>query len=235
MSLERIIPDDLAPGDPFAQGVLELHLERYRFAARWAQDARVLDIACGVGYGSEAFMTAGARAVIGVDRDPRAVAYARRRYGGEAVTFRVSDAEVFSDDEPFDLVVSLETVEHVPDPVRFLRTLADLVRPGGHLVASVPTSPSTDINPYHLHDFTERSFRELIAETGMLIVEACVQVQSVALKTLLTSRGRARPALAGLALLYLRSPDLLWRRVRWVARHGLSNRYLILVARRPAH
>lgn len=230
--LERIIPDELAHDGGYGRDVLEVHLERYRFAARWASGARILDIACGVGYGTEILRAAGAREVVGVDRDAGALGYARARYGAPTVTFQEGDAESFSDDEPFDLVVSLETVEHVREPAGFLALLARLLRPGGHLIASVPTSPSTDINPYHLHDFSERRFRSLLTRLGLEIVDQLSQTQSMPLGSLLSTARGIRPVRSRLPSFYVRSPHLLWRRVAWTLRHGLSNRYLVLVARR---
>lgn len=230
--LERIIPDELACDGGYGREVLEVHLERYRFAARWASGARILDIACGVGYGTEILRAAGAREVVAVDRDDGALTYARARYAAPTVTFRESEAETFTDSELFDLIVSLETVEHVREPVRFLALLAGYLRPGGHLIASVPTSPSTDINPYHLHDFTEPRFRSLLTRLGLEIVDQLSQTQSIPLANLLKISRGVRPVRPRLPSFYARSPRLLWRRIAWTVRHGLSNRYLVLVARR---
>ena len=231
-SLERIVPDELSQADPFGQAVLALNLERYRFAARWAPGTRALDIACGVGYGTEILRAAGAREVVGVDRDRGALDDARARYGAPSVSFVEADAESFSDPRPFDLAVSLETVEHVERPDAFLERLARLRRPGGHLIASVPISPSTDINPFHLHDFAEVMFRSLISRLGLRVVDQLAQSQSVVLSTLLGRASRHRPVRGGLLSLYARSPSSLWRRARWTLRHGLSNRYLVLAAQR---
>ena len=67
----------------------------------------------------------------------------------------------FADPEGFDTIVTIETIEHLPNTVQFVSRIAGMLRPGGILIASVPTTPSVDGNPYHLHDFTERSFRRL--------------------------------------------------------------------------
>lgn len=230
--LERIVPDELARDGGYGRDVLDLHLERYRFAARWAAGARILDIACGVGYGTEILRAAGGREVVGVDRDAGALAYARARYAAPAVTFREAEAEAFEDSEPFDVIVCLETVEHVRHPARFLALLARLLRPGGHLIASVPTSPSTDINPYHLHDFTENGFRSLLRGLGLEIVGELSQVQSIPVGAVLGGVRGVRPVSSRLPSLYGRSPRLLWKRIGWTLRHGLTNRYLVLVARR---
>ena len=51
-TIERIVPDAVSPGDATGQATLELHLRRYKFAATQLRPGRLLDIACGVGYGT---------------------------------------------------------------------------------------------------------------------------------------------------------------------------------------
>ena len=108
-SLERLVPDALEPGDATGRATLRLHLERYEFAARFLAAGRVLDIACGAGYGTRllADRAAGRCAVLGVDRSESAIDYARARYGGAGVEFLAADALAFRDPEGFDAIVSL--------------------------------------------------------------------------------------------------------------------------------
>src|SRR4051812_24617823 len=70
---ERIVPDETEPG------IVALHLKRYAFALRWCEDREVLDLGCGVGYGT-AFLAASATRVVGVDVDEATIAYAQERY-----------------------------------------------------------------------------------------------------------------------------------------------------------
>ena len=128
-SLERLVPDALEPGDATGQATLALHLERYEFAARCLAPGRVLDIACGAGYGTRLLAERAAQAsgVLGVDRSEAAVAYARERYGAEGVEFRVGDAFAFRDPEGFASIVSLETLEHLDEPARFLAGLVAML------------------------------------------------------------------------------------------------------------
>ena len=52
-SLERLVPNAMDAADPAARETLSLHLDRYAFAARVAKPGRLLDLACGVGYGTQ--------------------------------------------------------------------------------------------------------------------------------------------------------------------------------------
>lgn len=234
-SLERLVPDMLADRDDTGLSTLELHLARYEFAARHLRPGRALDIACGVGYGTRVLADRSGCDVLGVDVSEAAIAYARKRYGGARVAFRVADAMCFDDPAGFDSIVSLETVEHLPDPDAFLARLVALLRPGGVLVASVPTTPSVDLNPHHLHDFTERSFRGRAAVRALDEIDCLRQVQRVRLGAVLSRREKRMADLrAGLPAYYARHPGALLRRVAATLRHGFANHYLTVAWRKPS-
>ena len=77
-SLERLVPDELRPGDVSGGEALRISLERYAFAARHARSGRLLDVACGVGYGTR-YLTDSATqlsSALGLDLSKSAVAYA---------------------------------------------------------------------------------------------------------------------------------------------------------------
>jgi SAM-dependent methyltransferase len=235
-SLERLVPDALAASDVTGRDALALHLERYDFAARWARPGRLLDIACGVGYGTQrlAERVGGAREVVGVDVSAEAIEHARARYAHPLARYEAADAMGFADAEGFDTIVSLETLEHLPEPAGFVARVAGLLRPRGVLVASVPTTPSVDVNPHHLHDFSAASFRRLLARVGLRELAALEQAQPVPLAAVL-GRGELRLAdrREGLPAWYLAHPGALARRVYATLRYGLANRYLTLVCERP--
>jgi SAM-dependent methyltransferase len=234
-SLERLVPDRLEASDATGLSTLALHLARYEFAARHLRPGRVLDLACGAGYGTKLLAERTGGPVLGADLSPEAIAYARSRYGGPGVEFRVADAMTFADERGFDSIVSLETVEHLPDPHAFLAHAVFLLRAGGTLVASVPTTPSTDVNPHHCHDFTEGSFRAAVAAHGLEELDCLRQVQRVPLGAVLgRSETRMSDLRPNLAAWYARHPCALVRRIAATLRHGLANHYLTVAWRKPA-
>src|SRR5688572_18887091 len=116
------------------------HWHRYAFARPLARGRRVLDAACGEGYGSALLAAAGGQ-VLGVDVDPAAIAHARARYAGApGLRFDVADATALDalPDASFDLVCSFETLEHVEAQERLLDGLARVLAPGGLLLVSTP-------------------------------------------------------------------------------------------------
>jgi len=234
-SLERLVPDHLAPGDVTGCETLELHLERYRFAAHHARAGRLLDIACGVGYGTRLLRDENPEVsfALGVDLCEKSVTYARERYGRDRVEYRVGDAMQFEDPEGFDTIVCLETVEHLPYPSRLVDSLVSLLRPDGVLIASVPTTPSVDVNPHHLHDFTETSFRRLFA--GQPLEErACLrQTQPFGITSILRrSEARLAELRPNLLRYYATKPGAALRRLASTVRFGFVNCYITIAWQR---
>ncbi|MEH6702146.1 class I SAM-dependent methyltransferase [Parasphingorhabdus sp.] len=232
ISLERLVPGTLTDDDATGRETLELHMERYRFASKFVTGGRVLDCACGVGYGTAVLSeTEGKPAsVLGVDIDPKAAAYAAQNYGSENVSFRQGDGCLLKDDEGFDTIVSLETVEHVPDPTALLTNFSRLLRPGGKLIASVPVTPSVDVNPYHLHDFTKASFRKLGMELGLKEIDAMDQVQPFSpFKIVSGNEARLDDMRKNLIGYYISHPTAAFSRIKSTLIDGFCNKYLTVV------
>lgn len=140
------------------------HLERYRFASDFVSGKRMLDIACGEGYGAAALSRAGAATVVGVDISDEVCEHARRKYGLDAQT---GDARAIPlPDRSIDVIVSFETIEHVADPAAFLRECARVLVPDGTLIVSSPNRPvyrgEGGTNPYHQIEFDEEEFVDLL-------------------------------------------------------------------------
>ena len=149
---ERMVPES---ADTFT---FWEHVYRYAFASRFVRGKRILDIACGEGYGAAALQKAGAAQVIGVDIDESVCLHARNKYGLDA---RPGTAErIPLPDKSVDVVISFETIEHVTSPNLFLDECARVLAPGGRLVISTPNKLILNQylggykNPYHCSEMT---------------------------------------------------------------------------------
>ncbi|MEL7029924.1 MAG: class I SAM-dependent methyltransferase, partial [Pseudomonadota bacterium] len=163
---ERMVPGLLHEEDAAGRRMLDIHLRRYRIAAQYVAGKRVLDIASGAGYGTRMLKDAGADFVAGVDLSDEAVAYADGKYGCDGVAFTQGNAEEFAFDEPFDVIVSFETLEHLPNPDRFLANAHAHLKPGGVLLLSAPIGETRHIDIYHLQVFERPDIYGLLADAG---------------------------------------------------------------------
>jgi 2-polyprenyl-3-methyl-5-hydroxy-6-metoxy-1,4-benzoquinol methylase len=147
-----------------------IHINRYLLAKQFCQGKKVLDIACGQGYGS--FLMAhnwGADFVAGVDISTEAIDAANQYFKHEKVEFYCHSAEnvnnLFSP-ESFDVIISLETIEHITDPKPFLQSLKQLLKPDGIIILSCPNDhwyfPNEDQkNPFHVRKYTFDEFKNI--------------------------------------------------------------------------
>ena len=233
LSLERIVPKRMDNSCPIESESLQLHIERYEFAIKNAVSGRILDIACGVGYGSRLLADSHKKdsQIIGIDNSKDAISYANQHYAGSNIEFIQADALSYSDRDGFDSIVTLETIEHLEEPQKFIEKLIRLLRPGGVLIASVPITPSTDGNPHHLHDFTAASFRSMMNDPSLKELDSFEQVQPFRLKG--TKRvGRLQDKKDSFIKHYAKNPRSLARRLKSLIFDGLNNKYLTIVLKK---
>ncbi len=161
---ERVIPEQVE------QDLWNEHVARYAFASRLARRKRVLDAACGTGYGS-AELARAASSVVGLDVSCEALGYAQARYRLPNVSFlQASCATMPFRTGSFDLVVAFEVIEHIREWSMFLSEIRRVLTPGGQAIISTPNScyysasrGHTGPNPYHYQEFTYEEFREELA------------------------------------------------------------------------
>ena len=144
------------------------HLHRYCLARDLCVDRDVLDVASGEGYGS-AILAGVARSVTGVDLDAEAVAHAGRSYAAGNLRFVVGDAQALPvANASVDVVVSFETLEHLPNQECFMAEVRRVLRPDGLLVVSTPdrhvhSGIGMGVDPHHVLELSRAEFEVLLS------------------------------------------------------------------------
>lgn len=145
------------------------HFHRYVLAGESVGGKRVLDAACGEGYGS-AHLARTAKSVIGVDVSQAAIRHASERYQADNLEFQVADVcnLPFADNE-FECVVSFETLEHLEDQSGLLQEFRRVLEPGGFLMISSPDKAIyTDLhhndNEFHVRELYRDELEALLGE-----------------------------------------------------------------------
>jgi SAM-dependent methyltransferase len=157
---ERTLPD--VPEENYW---FQRHLVIYEWIAARAHGRRVVDLACGEGYGT-AVLGRTAAAVVGVDANPEAFEHARAKYTAERVSFERDLVETWRGD--VDCVVFLQTIEHVQDADAVLAHIRALVGEGGvayvstpNVLTLAPEGAERSGNPWHVHEYRPEEYRAL--------------------------------------------------------------------------
>ncbi|MUV37584.1 Juvenile hormone-III synthase [Lentibacillus sp. JNUCC-1] len=162
---ERVIPEKM----DVLNNLLIEHLARYHFSVPHAR-GRVLDIACGSGYGTHIIAKeckARIDEIIGVDIDPATLDYARATYYHPLSSFikgNVTDPDLPEKLGQFDVILSFETIEHVHEEAQFMDNLYSMLKPGGTLILSTPFGKGRGIpsgQQFHVHQLTPMEFTAL--------------------------------------------------------------------------
>jgi SAM-dependent methyltransferase len=139
---------------------------RYEWVSDYCAGKDVLDVPCGMGWGTSQIR--GAKSLVGLDISDDAIREANWRYGN-AVRFQCGDmARLDFPTSSFDLVSCLEGIEHVSPEIgrRFLEASERILRPGGLLLLSSPYCRRAEHsgNPYHVHEYQPEEIRALLSE-----------------------------------------------------------------------
>jgi SAM-dependent methyltransferase len=137
----------------------ERHVAAYAAAAELLPPGRVLDLGCGVGH---SYALLAPRETVGVDIAADALAGQDRR------TVVADMRDLPFDDASFASVLSVQSIEHVPDPERVLAEVRRVLEPGGTAVFVTPNRltfgrPDEIIDPYHYVEYDEHQLRSLCA------------------------------------------------------------------------
>jgi 2-polyprenyl-3-methyl-5-hydroxy-6-metoxy-1,4-benzoquinol methylase len=140
------------------------HAYRYELATAWMKPGdKVLDVACGVGYGAKLIAERVSVDYLGVDKitpEQEFTSFGRFHCGVDLMTWQPH--------EQFDVAVCFETLEHLPNPAHLVSVLKQTKR---IILVSVPTRPTKHVNPFHLQDFTVEDIMTLFSDCKLLHLE----------------------------------------------------------------
>jgi SAM-dependent methyltransferase len=179
MAIERIVPGTVEWAAYYSN-----HIFRYQFAFEQLKKAgskKILDAACGVGYGSDFISTSIADAtVVAIDRSDEALKVAAKHFNNNnRVTFMQDDCHSLANASSYglyDAVVSFETLEHLPDPASFLRSCYNNMSHGAQLIISTPnklvTSPTGETDwEFHEEEYTPTEFKSMLQDAGFNAID----------------------------------------------------------------
>lgn len=148
-----------------------LHIRRYELVKRFLKEGSILDLGCGLGWGTNFLSSKGE--IIGLDLNIEVVRAARERYNNnKKVIFVVGDATKLPfKNEVFDSVSSIENIEHVKESSKYLEEVNRILKGNGVLVLTTPNQDCLSIrlakkfgikidkNPYHIKEFNSNDLK----------------------------------------------------------------------------
>lgn len=171
----------------FLQLIKQEHIKRYQLAAAFIKDncssPKILDAACGNGYGFEYLEGS----YLGIDISKDTIEANCSSYPN--AKFIVGDLDSPTTIQvPTDVIVSFETIEHLKDPDGFCcNCYAQLKKSDGYFIFSAPTVLTRDFDRYHLHDRSEKQWRETATNAGFTILREASLGFQIDFKTFATS------------------------------------------------
>lgn len=164
------------------------HYQRYHFVENYInQNDDVLDIACGVGYGS-AQIAQKAKSVLGVDINQPSIDFANKIFAKENLSYKCANAIEVSFDKKFDKVISFETIEHIKEDKLFISKIINNLKDDGEFICSVPNQTIFPYNPsvvpFHVRHYTTEDITNLLESCGLKVIEYYYQYKNMGEKVL---------------------------------------------------
>jgi SAM-dependent methyltransferase len=223
---------------------------RYEWAAQFVEGKRVIEVGCGDGSGTRGLVEAGASRIDGFDVSAPAIEAAIREHSDvENLSFAHYAGDVLPvEGASCEVVVSLETIEHVEADGAFVAEIARVLEPSGVFLCSTPNrlllDPGTTIdqppfNPHHVREYSPEELEKRLAE-GFEEVEMLGQTPFPRAYGRASNRlGRLSPWLAARAH---QATKVLWSPFDRAERHRPRKmpetawpEVLIAICRRPKH
>jgi len=153
----------------------DAHIARYQLARELSpQNGLLLDAACGMGYGSKILGCGRPNLeVIGIDSSKDAVSYSTHNYSHVSDNIRFKNLSVYNIEPEFnsnavDFVCSFETIEHLEEPQKFIKSVFNILKNQGIFICSVPNmwidDSGKDPNPYHYDTYNFSKISSMLRE-----------------------------------------------------------------------
>lgn len=150
--------------------LVDRHIAAYKFCSTFAKRKRILEIGCGDGYGTRLLARTALR-IIGIDKDADPIRIARlqaKRSGFQNISFRSMDAVNLPTIGRFQVIVSLQVIEHIHDLDGYLKSMLNNLSRNGKVIISTPNRELRLLpgqrpwNEFHVREFDAARLRNLL-------------------------------------------------------------------------
>lgn len=154
------------------------HRKRYEFANKFITktDAIVTDGACGVAYGSYILaQNKNVKKVQAIDISSESVEHGKKYFANDKIEYFISNLEETDiPTQKADYYISFETIEHLPNPEKYIEKISKNIKKGGTFIGSTPNEeimPYTKYFTYHTKHFTAEELKSILEKYGFKDIE----------------------------------------------------------------
>jgi 2-polyprenyl-3-methyl-5-hydroxy-6-metoxy-1,4-benzoquinol methylase len=145
------------------------------------KNAKILDIGCGEGYFLKLAKEKGFEA-FGIDFNEKAIEIAKEKFGLKNVyPYTIEEFIEKFPNEKFDIICFFQLLEHLDDPLKFMKNIKKILKENGYIAFSLPNPKRFslyfnlrepwDFPPHHLTRWDEKSINKLLNITGFEILK----------------------------------------------------------------
>lgn len=131
----------------------------------WSKEARILEVGVGYGYGLQK-LSGIAREIVAIDTDNKCIDFAITNYDFKNVKYLEADIRTLDNIGLFDVVVAIDVIEHINNPIKAVANMKKLLKSGGVLFISTPFpklyAEGNPVNPHHIREYFPDEFMDLI-------------------------------------------------------------------------
>lgn len=167
--LDKLVSKYIFLGErPSVRDATGINIARYMFALKYIEHKKVLEFGCSVGYGAHYLMKGCPARISAYDGDKGAIAYARKNFANEKITYTCKDIEQIKLEDKFDVTISYEIIEHLLKPDVLLDLAKNSLKKNGFfLVSTINRAYSAydngrPSNPYHVKEYFAGEFEILL-------------------------------------------------------------------------
>lgn len=145
-----------------------INIARYIFALKFCKHKKILELGCGVGYGTYYLIKGNPLNISAYDGDNKAIIYAEKHFANKRIDYNYCDIEKLKTYEKFNVIISFEVIEHLRKPSCLLKLAKRVLKQNGvFLVSTINRAFSAydngrPSNPYHFREYFADEFERLL-------------------------------------------------------------------------
>jgi ubiquinone/menaquinone biosynthesis C-methylase UbiE len=164
---ERLVPENIRSKEEYIQYLRHLFVYEY-VRPQLRTDSRVIEIGFGEGYGAS-YLSESCSHITAIDVEKDSVEHARNKYNSQKCSYQLYDGKKIPfPDNHFNLAISFQVIEHVPDDANFVAEINRVLKSGGQFFITTPNKTyrlkpgQKPWNRYHIREYYPQELESVL-------------------------------------------------------------------------